>query len=189
MHDYRGMTSQEITRLDLLINNIMNSMLIEQMQQPLRNETVNVEDAIENVLRSFKLNPAYEKMHLRLTADAGPILIEADALHVQGIFYNLIDNSLKYGGENVEMAVHLTQTPNQVIVTFSDNGPGIPQAYLHKVFDKFFRVPTGDRHNVKGYGLGLNYVAQVMKQLGGSVSAKNLQEGGCRFTLEFPKRS
>ena len=189
MQDYLGMTSQEITRLDLLINNIMNSMLIEHMQQPLRNETMNVEEAIENVLRSFKLNPAHEKMHFRLTADAGAMLIEADEVHVQGIFYNLIDNSLKYGGENVVMAVHLTQTPNQVIVTFSDNGPGIPQAYLHKVFDKFFRVPTGDRHNVKGYGLGLNYVAQVMKQLGGSVSAKNLQEGGCRFTLEFPKRS
>ncbi len=187
MQEYLDMTSQEITRLDLLINNIMNSLLVENNRQALHRKTVNLEEAIEKVLRSFRLNPAHEKLQLRLTADFGPILVEADEVHVQGIFYNLIDNSLKYGGEQVAMAVHLDKTPNQVIVTFSDNGPGIPQAYLSKVFDKFFRVPTGDRHNIKGYGLGLNYVAQVMKQLGGSVSAKNLQEGGCCFTLIFPR--
>ena len=68
-----------------------------------------------------------------------------------------------------------------------DNGPGIPAEYMYKVFDKFFRVPSGDRHNVKGYGLGLNYAALIMKHHNGRIAVENNPGNGCTFTLTFPK--
>jgi signal transduction histidine kinase len=74
------------------------------------------------------------------------------------------------------------------MVTVSDNGPGIPDEYLNRVFDKFFRIPTGDKHNIKGYGLGLSYAALVMRQHGGTMEVRNNKPGhGCTFTLQFPK--
>ena len=73
------------------------------------------------------------------------------------------------------------------MLTISDNGPGIPEEYKEKIFEKFFRVPTGNRHNVKGYGLGLSYVALVMAQHKGNISVMNHASGGCTFTLTFPK--
>jgi signal transduction histidine kinase len=71
----------------------------------------------------------------------------------------------------------------------SDNGLGIPKEYLSRVFDKFFRVPTGDTHNIKGYGLGLSFASLVMKQHDGSISVKNLDPEGCTFTLRFPYKT
>jgi signal transduction histidine kinase len=74
-----------------------------------------------------------------------------------------------------------------MILSVIDNGPGIPEEYLSRVFDKFFRVPEGDKHNIKGYGLGLSFAELVMKQHGGSISVTNIKEGGTVFTLTFPK--
>jgi len=111
--------------------------------------------------------------------------VDADKLHVHGVLVNLIDNSLKYTCKKPKISIDLTQNEKETILTISDNGIGIPDEYLNKVFDKFFRVPTGDKHNVKGYGLGLNYAALVMKHHGGKISVENLDEGGCRFTLNF----
>ncbi|MFC2118945.1 sensor histidine kinase, partial [Bacteroidota bacterium] len=113
--------------------------------------------------------------------------ININKLYVQGVLINLIDNSLKYGSENINIKIGLAQNSSDIYVTVSDNGPGIPEKYISKVFDKFFRVPSDNKHNVKGYGLGLSFAHMVMKQHNGSIELKNLPEGGCSFKLCFPK--
>ena len=112
-----------------------------------------------------------------------------DPLHFQGVLINLIDNSLKYGPENPEILIRLWQDNGSAYIEVSDNGSGIPKEYIGRIFDKFFRVPTGDTHNIKGYGLGLSFAALVMKQHQGSISVKNLDQGGCSFTLRFPLKT
>src|SRR5690606_4272748 len=112
-----------------------------------------------------------------------------DKLHMQGVLINLLDNSLKYADKQPEINISLSKTAGDIKITIADNGPGIPKEYLDKVFDKFFRVPTGDRHNVKGFGLGLSYSQQIMQQHGGSINVYNKPEGGCVFILILPKTS
>ena len=113
--------------------------------------------------------------------------MNVDKLHIHGVLVNLIDNSLKYNQMKPKISIGIYQNEKETKLTIDDNGIGIPDEYHNKVFDKFFRVPTGDKHNVKGYGLGLNYAALVMQHHGGSISVDNLDGGGCRFTLIFPK--
>lgn len=108
-----------------------------------------------------------------------------DKMHTQGVLINLIDNSIKYGVKPVEIRISLTESADSIQLSVTDNGPGIPEEYTARVFEKFFRVPTGNRHNAKGYGLGLSYAAQVMQQHMGSISVANVPDGGCRFTLTF----
>ncbi len=80
----------------------------------------------------------------------------------------------------------LWQKGVHVYISVIDNGPGIPKEYLSKIFDRFFRVPTGNQHNIKVFGLGLSFAALVMKQHNGSILADNLSESGCEMKLEFP---
>ena len=112
--------------------------------------------------------------------------MSADKLHVQGVLVNLLDNSLKYCSPKPLIEINLLQKDRTIGVVVSDNGPGIPDEYLDKIFDKFFRVPSDNRHNIKGYGLGLSYVSMVMKKHNGVVTASNRINGGSSFTLTFP---
>ena len=100
--------------------------------------------------------------------------------------YNLIENALKYTQAAPEIDIELFIEAHEIILKVSDNGIGIPEPYLEKIFDKFFRVPSGELHNVKGHGLGLSYVGSVMKQHGGRIKVKNRKAGGVCFELVLP---
>ena len=92
----------------------------------------------------------------------------------------------KYAGKDAQIKIKSKEDKHFTIFTVEDNGPGIPEEYLPNLFDTFFRVPKGDKHNVKGYGLGLSYAKLVMKEHGGTVHVDNIVGGGCIFTLKFP---
>jgi len=111
--------------------------------------------------------------------------VAIDKLHIQGVLVNLIDNSLKYGDKPVHININLAEQNGKIQLALTDNGPGIPEEYKEKVFEKFFRVPNANRHNTKGHGLGLSYAAQVMRQHNGSINVNNVAAGGCMFTLSF----
>jgi signal transduction histidine kinase len=187
MSDYLGMATQEMNRLESLVNKVMNGVLMENGKQIFQFEKVNLKSLIDQTLKSLQWQLQLHNAPVHFAFDSAEIFVNADPTHVHGIFANVIDNSLKYGKGSPEISVHLSQTVSDAIITFCDNGPGIPEEYLSKVFEKFFRTPSDDHHEVKGYGLGLSYVARVMKEHDGSVTVKNLPQGGCCFTLIFPK--
>ena len=187
MNEYLGMASQEMNRLESMVDKVMRSVLMENGEQFFQFENVNLKSLADQALQSLHWQLEQRNATIHFTFDSDPIFIDADPLHVHGIFANLIDNSLKYGKDMVEISIHLSQTASAAVVTFCDNGPGIPEEYHDKVFSNFFRIPSDDHHNVKGYGLGLSYVAQVMKGHRGTVTVNNITQGGCCFTLTFPK--
>lgn len=183
--EYLGMATSEMDRLELLATRVLNTSLLESGKIYLQRESYDLKKLVEEVM--LTMQPRFDKLGASASFDAAgsSFVIPIDKLHIQGVLVNLLDNSLKYGVSPVHVHITLTETGGAVKLAVTDNGPGIPEEYREKVFEKFFRVPSGNRHNTKGYGLGLSYAAQVMRQHNGAIGVNNIAEGGCMFTLSF----
>jgi two-component system phosphate regulon sensor histidine kinase PhoR len=105
------------------------------------------------------------------------------------VLYNLVDNAIKYSNENPVVKITLTSDHHLVKLLVADNGIGIPPEFRHKVFDKFFRVPHGNTHDIKGYGLGLSYVSEVVKKHGGTIEVQAVSPAGSAFVVTLPAAS
>lgn len=184
--EYLEMAQGEMDRLDLLVNQVLNNAALEDERSFISMEQVNLVTIVNELLISMqtRFNRANASISFKMINE--PVIITADKFHIHGVLVNLSDNSLKYCQEKPEIVIYIEQTTNETILFFEDNGIGIPVEYLDKVFDKFFRVPDGNKHNVKGFGLGLNYASLVMQQHHGYIKVKNLEKGGCQFKLVFP---
>ena len=154
----------------------------------LKYETVDMKEMVDEVVDSLKLQ--FEKHHAEITVRSqGNLVAQADRLHLLSVVFNLLDNALKYSKENLVVKISLQEKENEIALTVADNGIGIEAAYKEKVFEKFFRVPHGDTHNAKGYGLGLSYVASVVEQHKGTIAIESQPGLGTSFTITIPKQS
>lgn len=185
--EYLSIAFNEMKRLDHLISQVLNSSILEDQGQYLKLMEGDLISLIREVLISMQVRFSQNRTRIDFITDVETCILNIDKLHIQGVLINLLDNSLKYNDSSAEIKLELKTINGKVLLEVSDNGPGIPDEYISKVFDKFFRVPTGNRHDVKGYGLGLSFADLVMRHHAGSISVRNLEEGGCRFTLTFPK--
>ena len=183
--EYLGMASSEMDRLELLATRVLNTSMLEAGKIYLQQETYDLKNLVEEIIQTMQLRFQQHEAKVSFTASGSNFLAHIDKLHIQGVLINLLDNSLKYKAAPVNIDINLTEKNGALQLAFSDNGPGIPEEYREKVFEKFFRVPTGNRHNTKGHGLGLNYAAQVMRLHNGNIAVNNIAEGGCMFTLTF----
>lgn len=183
--EYLQMAVIEMSRLELLVNRALSTSLLESGKLALQKEKYDLKALTEEVLLGLQLKLQQHDAKVVLETVGNNFLSSVDKMHTQGVLINLIDNSIKYGVKPVEIKITLTEQDETIQLAVADNGPGIPEEYSERVFEKFFRVPTGNRHNTKGYGLGLSYAAQVMQQHMGSISVANIPNGGCRFTLTF----
>jgi signal transduction histidine kinase len=142
---------------------------------------------VQDVISTMK--PQAEKYNaiINFNASGTGFTVHADKLHFSSVIYNLLDNALKYSRENPVIEVRLlSQQENTIELKVSDNGIGIAPEYRNKIFDKFFRVPSGDKHNVKGYGLGLSYVAEVVKRHHGFIDVESSPGNGSTFIVKVP---
>jgi two-component system phosphate regulon sensor histidine kinase PhoR len=141
------------------------------------------------VLASLRLQADHLGATVHWDPPSGALFqVRADRRHLVSVVFNLVDNALKYGGPKPEIALRLQNDGDKVHLFVSDNGPGIPPAYRDKIFEKFFRVPTGNRHNVKGHGLGLHYVATVLGMMQGAILLVDQPEAtpGSTFRVTLP---
>ncbi len=182
---YLNMVALEMNRLDSLTSRVLEHSKLESNKHLLKKEKTNLNEFVERIVKSVQLFYT-DTINIKFAKPADNINIPIDQVYIEGVIRNLIENSNKYGGNDVSIVIKLWQEGLHVYISVIDNGPGIPKEYLKKVFDRFFRVPTGNQHNVKGFGLGLSFAALVMKQHNGSISANNLSETGCEIKLEFP---
>jgi signal transduction histidine kinase len=184
--EYLGIASIEITRLEQLIDKVLDTSTLEGRKDLIQPTKVNMNELIDEVLQSFQHRFRDNNVILDLENVQANVYALVDRLHVQGVLINLIDNSLKYSKASPLIQIRLAKNSNVLSLSISDNGLGIPEIYLDKVFEKFFRAPGQDIHNVKGSGLGLSYAALVMEQHKGTIKVENNPGGGCKFTLKFP---
>jgi signal transduction histidine kinase len=183
--EYLAMAILEMDRLELLATEALNTSLLESGKLFVKPEPYNIKLLVEEVLQVLQLRLQQHNATVHFETTGTDFVSAIDKLHTQGVLINLVDNSLKYGIAPVKINIALIDTGDTIQLSVADNGPGIPEEYKERVFEKFFRVPAGNEHKTKGYGLGLSYAAQIMRQHNGSIQVNNIAGGGCRFTLTF----
>ncbi len=120
-------------------------------------------------------------MHCNLKAEIS--IITGDKLHTTNIIYNLLDNAFKYSLEKPDITISTWNKDNRLYLEISDKGIGISKKYQKRIFDKFFRIPTGNIHNVKGFGLGLNYVKSIVHSHNWKIKVESKPGEGSRFII------
>jgi two-component system, OmpR family, phosphate regulon sensor histidine kinase PhoR len=184
--EYLDISSNELQRLSLLVDKVLKLSMFEKKEIELRIETLDLTTLAEEVEASMRLQ--LEKQHAQLTlTHSGDTTLQGDRLHLLSVIFNLVDNALKYSTGAPSIQIELTGTEKDVQLSVKDNGIGIASEYKEKIFEKFFRVPTGDTHNAKGYGLGLSYAAHVVQKHGGFISVDSQPGLGTRFTVILPR--
>lgn len=184
--EYLDISQQELNRLAILVDRVLKMSLFEKAEPELKMETVSLREIIQEILGSMKLQ--FERLSAKVSFHSPeiPFSLTGDRLHLTSVVYNLIDNALKYGGEHPQIEIALAEAQGQISLSVKDSGMGIASEYREKIFEKFFRVPTGDRHNIKGHGLGLSYVASVVEKHQGTISVESQPGKGSCFTVLLP---
>lgn len=185
--EYLDISSNELQRLGFLVDKVLKLSMFEKKEVDLKYERVDLRQLIEEVRDSMKLQ--LEKYHASFDiTQEGSAVLEGDRLHLLSVIFNLLDNALKYGNDAPKIRVTLVEKVNDIEMKFADDGIGIPPDYREKVFEKFFRVPQGNIHNAKGYGLGLSYAAEVIRKHKGSIRAVSNEGKGTTFIVSIPKK-
>ncbi len=185
LKDYLGIISFQTDKLTDLTHQILNTnKLINKSNKNFT--SVNLNALTKESLAIMA--PQTDACNAELVLDAqSDIIINADKDSLLNVFNNLVDNAIKYNTSNQPVLnIRITQRGRQAAMHFSDNGPGIPYEYRAQIFEQFFRIPQGNQHDVKGFGLGLSYVKQVMDAHQGRVQVSDNQPCGSVFTLIFP---
>lgn len=181
--------NDETKRLGFLVEKVLQMSLFENQKATLKLKELDINDLIANVANTFKIKVEKSGGTIDIDLQAESSAIYADEMHITNMLFNLMDNAVKYRREEVPLRL-MTRTRNEgdkVIISIEDNGIGIKKENLKKVFDRFYRVPTGNIHNVKGFGLGLAYVRKVAEDHKGSIRAENgLGNIGTTFIITLP---
>jgi two-component system, OmpR family, phosphate regulon sensor histidine kinase PhoR len=184
---YLEMSQQEMKRLSLLVDKVLRVSMFENSKVELKREQVDLVTLIDEVMASMRLQFEKTGTKVGVHLQGGDFVVSADRLHMLSVVYNLFDNAMKYCKGMPRVDVYMTTQGNVIDLRFVDNGIGIPAGYQDKVFEKFFRVPTGDIHDVKGYGLGLSYVAHIVHEHGGKISLNSVEGKGSEFIIQLPR--
>jgi two-component system, OmpR family, phosphate regulon sensor histidine kinase PhoR len=188
MANYVGMINEENKRLGVLVENVLRTAIFEQGEMQLRVERIDLHAIIHQVIRNIEIQVRKRKGDIVIHLDASDPVVEGDSLHITNVIYNLIDNAIKYSADVPRVEVFTRDELNTVAVEFRDNGIGISRENQKRIFDKLYRVPTGNVHNVKGFGLGLSYVKGVVEKHGGSVEVSSELKKGSTFTIHLPRK-
>jgi len=186
--EYLDISQNELQRLGLLVDKVLNLSMFEKKEIEVKYEVFDLKGVVNEVAASLRLQ--IEKYNARVSVETeGDTHIKGDRLHLLSVVFNLLDNALKYSKGNAAIQVTIKEEPSGIVMKVTDNGIGIPAAYKEKIFEKFFRVPAGDTHNAKGHGLGLSYIAQVVRQHKGTITVDSHEGIGSTFTIMLPKQN
>ncbi len=179
---------EENQRMNRQVETILKSALMDRQEVQLNLKPLNAHQIIQDVADNFMLRLQEKQGTLELHLEAPNDVIEADEVHFSNLVNNLLDNAVKYSKENVPPRISMTTSSNgkRLAIKIEDNGIGMTRETLKRIFEKFYRAHTGNIHNVKGFGLGLNYVKDIVEAHDGNVKAESVLGKGSCFTIELP---
>ena len=183
---YLEISRKEIRRLSTMVEKVLNTARYERGEIDLKKENHSLNNLIENVVETMTMQVQKKNGTLDCVLNSTSDTISVDKIHMKNLLYNLIDNSNKYFIDTPQITIRTEDYAKGVILIVSDKGIGISKDELRRVFDKFYRVPTGNIHNVKGYGLGLSYVKDIVEMHGGKLEVLSDVNIGTKFTIYLP---
>lgn len=183
---YMGIIRDETRRLGSHVEKVLQMALLDRGEIKLTFSPVNIHDVIEKVLNNLSLKIEQRGGEVDLNFDADQEVVEADELHLTNIVYNLLDNALKYSPESPHITLTTRSLPEGVSITVADQGVGMTKDQTGRIFEKFYRVPTGNRHDVKGFGLGLSYVKKMIDEHHGQIQVDSQLGEGSSFEIILP---
>ncbi|HRG38290.1 MAG TPA: HAMP domain-containing sensor histidine kinase [Bacteroidia bacterium] len=186
VNNYVKMIGDENKRLSLLVENILQTAILDKGQFKLKIQSIDIHTLIEQTITNIKLQVENKEGEISVQLNAEKSIVNADRVHVTNIIFNLIDNALKYTYEKPNIKISTRNAMDGILISVKDNGIGISKENQRRIFDTMYRVPTGNIHNVKGFGLGLSYVKAVVEKHGGSISVESELEKGSEFTVYIP---
>ena len=186
VHKYASIIYKENKRLEHQVERVLNVAKLDKDQVVLNKDQFDVNELLDEVKENFELHHLEKGGVIHIELNAVNHIIQADAVHLTNVIYNLLENAVKYCESVPNITIQTRNEKQGIWIEIEDNGIGIKKENLTLIFDKFYRVPTGNLHNVKGFGLGLYYVKLIVDAHGGKVNVKSTQGKGTTFSLFFP---
>jgi two-component system phosphate regulon sensor histidine kinase PhoR len=177
------MIADENKRLSVLVERILQTAIIDRGELKMKIETLNFTELVKEVCEHAQFRIQTVNGQLVEDIQQEHIFVLGDRMHTTNVVSNLIDNAIKYSKEKPTVQVTLRKEGARVILSIKDNGIGIAKEHISKIFDKLYRIPTGNVHNVKGFGLGLSYVKSIVDLNGWNIEVRSKLNEGSEFTL------
>jgi two-component system, OmpR family, phosphate regulon sensor histidine kinase PhoR len=184
---YLDRIEAETGQLKGQVEQILELASLEQPDYQLQLQRIDLVTLLYELVRAFRQRFSDTNGTLRFEPPADPVHIQADSKHLTNALQNLLDNAIKYGGHPPQVRLGVVEHTHEVVITVTDNGPGIPAAEQERVFEKFYRIKQGGAQPVGGFGLGLSYSRQIALLHGGSLRVAASGEAGTTFELRLPK--
>ncbi len=188
MNRYLNIIQDENRRLGTQVEKVLQMALLDKGEVKLRMDSVDVHETIEQVLTNLSVQIEQKNGIVNLELEADNSEIVADEVHLTNIIYNLLDNANKYSPENPEITIRTENVGNLLKISISDKGIGMTKDQVVRIFERFYRVPTGNLHDVKGFGLGLSYVKKMVELHNGQIFVESKLGEGSKFEIIFTGR-
>ncbi len=186
---YAKIISEENKRLKSQVENVLQVALTDAKKIVMKFELLNIHEIIESTVKNLEVRASERGGFIHLNEEAERSHIHGDKVHITNIMHNLLDNALKYCDKTPEIVITTKNRGHYIDISIQDNGKGIASENVNHIFEKFYRVGSGDRHDVKGFGIGLFYVRNIVKLHKGSISLKSKLGHGTTFYLAFPTKN
>jgi len=179
--------NQESKRLSFQVEKVLQMAVFNEGRLKLKMKEFDVNHMIQTVTGNFELRVKNKNGNLTTEINADHAIVKGDEVHITNVIFNLLDNAMKYSRENPEITVRTENRKDQVMISVEDNGIGIAKEHHAQIFDRFYRVPTGNVHDVKGFGLGLSYVKKIVDLHNGIIKVESTINKGTKFKIYFPQ--
>lgn len=184
--EYLNISALEISRLSLLVDNVLKLSMFENNKIELQKEDFDVIKLLDEVLAACSIQLQKANIEVNKSIGEEAIFLHADRLHITSIFFNLIDNAIKYSAPDTTISISIKKSENNIVIKIKDEGLGIAKENSDKIFTKFYRISNNNIHNVKGYGLGLSYVKYIVDKHNGTITVDSILNKGTTFTIQLP---
>ncbi len=183
-----GVINDESKRLRFLVDKVLQMSMFDKEKAIFKKKELNLNELVENVSNTFTLRVEHTGGHISIDLKASEPMIYVDEMHFTNVIFNLLDNAVKYRDPNraVELLISTWNDKEKIYLSVKDNGIGIKKESLKKIFEKFYRVHTGNVHDVKGFGLGLAYVKNVVELHKGEIRTESKEGKGTNFIISLP---
>ena len=183
-----GIILDESKRLTFQVEKILQMSALDRGKASLKLKEMDINEIVKKVTNSFQIKVESEHGELDIDIEATNSIAKVDEVHFTNVIFNLLDNAFKYRRDAPILYVRTYNRPNGIVISIKDNGLGISKENLNRIFEKFYRAPTGNLHDVKGFGLGLAYVKKIIEDHGGQITVESTLNVGSKFEIFIPQK-